>query len=101
MAHGLEIHAASGAPKLTITDRLTRVVRQDNPAYWSWSYVGGVPSGDVRFFAVTGMADDGSWLVMVPWNDVIAWVGSGGYYVKMVYDTHSGYATFPVTIYRC
>ena len=96
MAHGLEVYSSAGAVKLTVTDRLTHLVQQDNQAFWTWT-----GSGHTRFFPVTGMVDDGSWLVFAPWNDVIAWVSTGGYYVRLVYGPPYAHPTFPVTIYRC
>ena len=94
MAYGLEVYSPTGEARLSVTDRLTYVHSVVYTEFWS-----GTPEERVRFYPVTGMADDGSWFIVTECRDVIGWVVSGGYYVRVI--RNYGIGEFSVTIYRC
>ena len=92
MAAGLQIWNPAGVLRLEVTDRLSRFVQTFSLTPWSDS--------STRFIAVSGMVDDGNWVVTLPAPDYSYSIGTGGITVRSNSVNFTGFTSVPVSLYR-
>lgn len=73
MAYGLEVFDTSVVKKLSTSDRLTKL-------HSIYVATGESVGSNETFVAVSGMVDDGTWIVQGDGSFTIARVASGGFY---------------------
>lgn len=92
MPAGLQVFDASGAIKLTLTDRLTRIYQTYNfpmPTNTNWIYT-----------AVSGMESDGTWYAVYPDGSYEVVIESGQFAFRRRSTGFTATKNVPVTIYR-
>lgn len=96
MSQGLRVFSPSGALRLEISDRMSRFVQ----TYVLQPFFG--PSGTNQFVAVSGMENDGTWMITFPSTFYKAEVQSGGFriWTDDYYGGGQNSYTVPVTVYR-
>lgn len=92
MPAGLQVFAPNGVLRLEITDRLTRFVGTYTLPAWN--------DAGVRFVAVSGMTDDGYWVVTLPSPDYYYQIVNGGINVWSTNIRFTGFTSVPISVYR-